>query len=162
MVSILDRAKYCIDTSCIIHAWRRAYPPKHFLSFWEHVTALIDAGVIIASEEVLNELKKKDDEIHEWTSTLPAHFSVEISDEQQAALAYIMGKHPRLVDTAKGRSEGDPFVISLALCFNPPLIVISEENHGKVNSPKIPDVCRIEGLTCIKLVELVQREDWTF
>ena len=154
------KAKYCIDTSCIIHAWRRAYPPKNFKSFWEKIMMLIEEGSIIASEEVINELKRKDDEIHKWIATLPEHFCHEIDDEQQRLLGYIMGRHPRLVDTAKGRSEGDPFVISLAMRFDPPLIVVTEEHHGKKDSPKIPDVCRIEGLTCIKLVELIQREDW--
>ncbi|PPC97166.1 DUF4411 family protein [Methylotenera mobilis] len=157
---VRDTAKYCIDTSSIIHAWLRAYPPKNFHSFWERVEELINSGVIIASVEVINELKKKDDAIHKWATALPSHFSVDIDDNQQALLAYIMGTHPRLVDTTKGRSEGDPFVISLALCYNPPLIVISEENYGKVSSPKIPDVCRAEGVTCIRLVELVQRENW--
>lgn len=161
-MTALESPKYSIDTSCIIHAWRRAYPPAHFTSFWAAVEVLIDNGTIIASIEVLMELKKKDDDIYQWVSSLPLHLFMELDNQQQAILSHIMGNYPRLVDTTKGRSECDPFVIALALAYQTPLIVISEENSGKLNSPKIPDVCRAEGIICIKLVELVQREGWVF
>lgn len=28
---------YSVDSSALIHAWRRAYPPKHFRGFWNAV-----------------------------------------------------------------------------------------------------------------------------
>lgn len=52
--------------------------------------------------------------------------------------------------------------IALAMSSSTPLIVISEENNGRKDSPKIPDVCRAEGLTCIKLVQLIELEGWVF
>lgn len=154
--------RYSFDTSAVIHAWRRAYPPEHFPTFWERITDLIVNGELVISEEVMGELKKKDDEIAHWASRLPENFIMEISDDQQQHLQHIMGNYPRLVDTAKGRSEGDPFVISLSMVFGGQLTIVSEENFGKVNSPKIPDVCKAEGLACIKLVELIRIEGWKF
>ena len=146
------KARYSIDSSSVIHAWRRAYPPKNFESFWGKIEDLIDSGEIVASVEVLNEMKKKDDEIYKWCLNRPASFSVEIDDEIQLHLNHIMGTYPRLVDTVKGRSGGDPFVIALARSNKPSsLTVISEENMGKKNSPKIPDVCRSENIDCIQI-----------
>ncbi|WP_020181832.1 DUF4411 family protein [Methylotenera sp. 1P/1] len=161
-MSALQMPRYSIDTSCIIHAWRRAYPPEHFTSFWEKLEGLITNGIVVASVEVLNELRKKDDDIYQWAQAQPSHLFMEIDDVQQPHLSHVMGRHPRLVDTTKGRSECDPFVIALALSFQEPLMVISEENNGKANSPKIPDVCRAENLTCIKLVDLIRLEKWVF
>jgi hypothetical protein len=152
--------RYSIDTSALIHAWRRAYPPKNFISFWEKLDQYIADGIIVASIEVRAELKKKDDEIHTWCDECPPDFCIDLDDEQQEHLAYIMGTYPRLVDTVKGRSEGDPFVIALARSHSPNLGVISQEGNGKKDSPKIPDVCRAEGITCLTLVEFIQAEDW--
>lgn len=53
------KAKYSIDSSSLIHAWRRAYPPEHFKTFWQRLEELVNSGVIVASIEVLNELKKR-------------------------------------------------------------------------------------------------------
>jgi hypothetical protein len=46
-----------------------------------------------------------------------------------------------LVDTVKGRSGSDPFVIALAASTNPTMTVVTEEYVGKV---RIPDVCNAE------------------
>ncbi|QJR10703.1 hypothetical protein DSM104443_01770 [Usitatibacter rugosus] len=73
-----------------------------------------------------------------------------------------MTKYPRLVDTATGRSAADPFVIAVARMRDPRLIVVSEENKGKLNSPKVPDVCAGEGIQCIQLVKLIETENWVF
>lgn len=154
------KAKYSIDSSSLIHAWRRAYPPEHFKSFWQKIEELVDSGVIVASIEVLHELKKKDDDLRAWAVAQNESLFIEIDDEQQGHLAHIMGTYPRLVDTAKGRSEGDPFVIALARhCA---LTVISEEQFGKRDSPKIPNVCQAEGINCYKLVDLIRSEGWVF
>ena len=155
-------ARYSIDTSSLIHAWRRAYPPENFVTFWEKFDDYVARGIIVASVEVKAELKRKDDDLHAWFDSRPDGFCKDIDDEQQEHLAYILGKHPRLVDTVRGRSECDPFVIALARAHSSPLIVISQEGEGKTNSPKIPDVCRIEKMTCLNLVDFIRAEDWRF
>jgi hypothetical protein len=155
-------ARYSIDSSSLIHAWWRAYPPANFATFWSRLDELIEGGVVVASVEVHNELKKKDDEVHAWCKVRAPKLCIEIDDSQQEHLAHILGTYPRLVDTAKGRSEGDPFVIALARSFDRPLHVISQEGPGKKNSPKIPDVCLAEGIQCWNLVQLIQAEGWRF
>lgn len=104
----------------------------------------------------------KDDDLFAWGKERKEALFVEIDDACQSQIVRIMGKYERLVDTAKGRSGGDPFVIALAATCRPPMTVISEEQPGKKNSPKIPDACSAEGIPCIGLADLIKQEDWKF
>jgi len=148
---------YSIDSSALIHAWRRAYRPKNFPSFWQHIDELIEEGRLKASIEVFNELKKKDDDIYEWCKERKDELIVELDGATQDAVVDLMTNYPRLVDTAKGRSGGDPFVIALAQSSGAQMTVVTEENPGKT---KIPDVCEAEGIDVMKIVDLIEQEGW--
>jgi Domain of unknown function (DUF4411) len=110
---------YSVDSSALIHAWRRIYRPKNFGFVWEGFDTLIEEGRFKASIEVYNELQKKDDELFAWCKERKEAMFVEIDDDTQAIVAKIMRDHPKLVDTTKGRSGADPFVIALAAANNP-------------------------------------------
>ena len=152
---------YCCDTSSLLHAWRRAYPPKSFKSFWAKLDRLIDAGRLVSSIEVLNELARKDDDLYAWAKEHKSMF-FDIDDDVQDAMAWIMAKYPRLVDTVTGKSGGDPFVISLALSHDPHLTLLHEEKGGSLKSPKIPYVCDQEKVPHIGLLDLIDLEGWSF
>ncbi len=152
---------YCCDTSSLIHAWRRAYPPKSFKSFWTRLDELIEAGRLVSSIEIYHELEKKDDDLFAWAKERKAAF-LEIDDDVQAAMGWIMGKYPRLVDTAKGKSGADPFVIAQAISATPQLVVLHQEAGGSLPSPKIPFVCNQEALAHIDLLALIDQEGWSF
>jgi hypothetical protein len=153
---------YCVDTSSLLHAWQRAYPPRRFPALWAAIEALVEQGRLLCSIEVYNELAKKDDEVSEWAKTRKAELCREIDDDVQVALLYVMARYPRLVDTKIGKSGGDPFVIAQALSANPRHVVVTEEQGGSDKSPKIPSVCKVEGIECINLLGLIEREDWSF
>ena len=153
---------YCIDTSSIIHAWRRAYPPSIFSSLWQKIDHLIDDGRLVASIEVLHELKKKDDDVYDWAKDRKESLFVEVDDETQESLVLIMANYPKLVDTGKGKSGGDPFVIALAHCRDPKLTVVTEENGGSDAKPKIPHVCACLGMLSIDVLKLITQEKWSF
>jgi Domain of unknown function (DUF4411) len=53
------RPVYSVDSSALIHGWRRAYRPKNFASVWARFDVLIDEGRLRSSIEVYNELEKK-------------------------------------------------------------------------------------------------------
>ena len=153
--------KYCIDTSALIHAWRRAYPIRHFRPVWDQIDNLIEQKRLVSSVEVLIELERRDDDLHEWAAERKEMFVDIEGDDLQIRMQEIMGTYPRLVDTRKNRSAADPFVIGLASLFDPPYIVITEEGPTtKIEKPHIPDVCVAEGIDCIKKLDLIQREDW--
>lgn len=150
---------YSIDSSSLIHGWRRVYRPKNFGVVWECMHVLMKEGRLRCSVEVLRELQKKDDELHRWCNDRKQEFCVEIDDACQTEVARLLAVHERLVDTTKGRSGADPFVIGLARTSEPSMIVVTEEHTGKV---RIPDVCNAEGTRWIRLADLIEEEDWKF
>jgi Domain of unknown function (DUF4411) len=154
-----DPAIYSIDSSALIHGWRRVYRPRNFGVVWEHLDALAEEGRLRASVEVLNELQKKEDELLAWCKERKEKLFVEIDDEIQTHLTRIMTNHSRLVDTVKGRSSADPFVIALAATIRPSMIVVTEEYEGRT---RIPDVCTAEKIEHCRLADLIERENWKF
>jgi hypothetical protein len=60
------QAVYSIDSSALIHGWRRVYRPKNFGFVWERFDSLIREGRLRSSIEVYNELERKDDELFKW------------------------------------------------------------------------------------------------
>ncbi len=153
---------YCIDSSSLIHASERAYPPRRFPRLWEAIENLVEAGRLIVSIEVYRELERKNDEVFAWAKDRKDALCREIDDGVQAHVVRLMRSYPRLVDTRKGKSGGDPFVLAQALAANPHLVVVTEEKGGSANSPKIPFVCAQEELLCINLLALIDAEDWRF
>ena len=152
---------YCIDTSALIHAWVRAYPPDVLPPLWNRIGALIDGGRLIAPVDVLFELKKKEgDALYEWCKYRSQMF-LEI-DGYQNEISYVMTKYPRLVDTVKGKSGTDPIVIALALSRNPKLVVVTEEKGGSASKPKMPYVCNQEDLRCIDVLQFIRDQQWQF
>jgi hypothetical protein len=150
---------YSADSSALIHGWRRIYRPKNFGFVWDRLRVLIEEGRFKASIEVYNDLEKKDDELFKWCKDLKDKLVVDIDETIQAHVARIMKTYPRLVDTVKGRSGSDPFVLALAASTNPIMTVVTEEFLGKV---RIPDVCTSEKIPYCGLADLIEREDWKF
>lgn len=151
-------AVYSVDSSALIHAWRRAYPPNNFPPFWTRLDNLIEEKRLYSSIEVLNEIKRKDDDLYEWCKRRSGIF-LPIDETLQDHVIEIMGTYPRLVDTVTGRSGADPFIIGLAQMHDPEWLVLSEENPGK---QRMPDVCKAESIRCIRLLQMIQEEGWVF
>ncbi|MGX7952824.1 DUF4411 family protein [Tsuneonella sp. HG249] len=153
---------YSIDTSSLLHAWRRAYPPEQFPGWWAKLDDLSDSGRLVASIEVYHELEKKDDEVFAWAKERKHLLFREIDEDVQDAVVSIMATYPRLVDTRTGKSGGDPFVIAQALALGSSACVLTEEDGGSDKSPKIPHVCKLESLECCNLIQMMKHEGWTF
>lgn len=151
---------YSLDTSAILDGWVRYYPPDIFPQLWLEIEALIEAGKMLISEEVLVELKKKDDDIYKWLLSRKEKCSVTDENIQKAA-SEILSNYPRLVDTRKNRSSGDAFVIAVAM-INNCAVVTAEGRTGKPDQPNIPDVCDGLGIRCLSLLELIRNEGWSF
>jgi Domain of unknown function (DUF4411) len=150
---------YSIDTSCLINAWNKSYQPDLFPSIWEHIDRLWRDDIIAVTEQVLQEIERKDDEIHAWCRERKDLFRP-IDDALQDKLAELMAAHERIAATGDGRNFADPFVISLAKTFDPALTVVTEEDRGKATNPKIPYLCQQEGLQCINFNGLLRATNW--
>lgn len=121
---------------------------------------LIRSGDLRASEEVMYELEKKDDEAYAWAKAQDGFF-VPMDDEIQDAVSTILADHPRLLDTRRGRSGADPFVIALAKTRGC-AVVTGERPSGSLKRPKIPDVCNAIDVEPMSLLDLIRRERWVF
>ena len=86
---------YCIDTSAILDGWARYYPPDVFAALWSNIEAMIEAGELIAPEEVLHEIEKKEDDLHKWAKTHAKMFHP-LDETVQKTTAEILTQFPRL------------------------------------------------------------------
>jgi hypothetical protein len=147
---------YSIDTSALLDCWIRHYPPDVFPSIWVRMEELIGKGVLMATEEVLFELKKVDDDVYRWAKKHASMF-VLVDEEIQRAVANILQSYPRLVDTRKNRSRADPFVIGLAQ-IKDCAVVTGEAVTGKIEKPNIPDVCMALGIRYLKPLDMFREQ----
>ena len=153
--------KYSIDTSAILDGWRRYYPPDIFPPLWGKLSQLIRDGDLIATEEVLIEIKKRDDdEVYAWVQQHRNMF-VPIDEQIQLMVAEILKDHPKLIDTRPNRSKADPFVIALARLHGC-AVVTGERPSNSSSRPNIPDVCALLKIRSINLLQLIREQGWRF
>src|SRR6266403_303961 len=145
---------YCVDTSAWIDGWARYYPPDVFPTLWTRLDELINAGDIVSSEEVYVELAKKSDELHDWIKDRKQMLVPLASDIQQRAVD-LLAEYPRLVDTLRNRSMADPFVIATAMVLGA-TVVTGEVLTGKMDKPRIPDVCEAKDILWISFLQMIR------
>ena len=152
--------KYVIDTSALIDWWVRFYPPESFPTLVTHMEALIGACDLRSSRAVLDELERQDDDLARWAKAQQVFF-IEDGDEVQDQVGYLVNKYFNHDKPEKGINGADPFVIGLALIADvPPLTVVSGENPGSRENPKIPWVCKEEDVPHINFLGLIKAEGW--
>jgi hypothetical protein len=148
---------YSVDTSALLEAWVRSYPPDVFSNLWRRFERLIADGRFVAVDEVHRELKKKEDDLCKWAEQQNGLF-VPLDTRLQRGAAAIINRFRTLTNTPTVmRGAADPFVIALAAERR--LAVLTAE-RSKPTRPRIPDVCRALGVECVTLVELFRREGW--
>lgn len=143
--------RYSVDTSLLIQGWRTYYPPDVFPGVWDGLAEMIAAGSIRASEEVREELERKDDELLAWADGR-ADLFVPIDAAVEAHVEKILSTHPKLIDERANRSAADPWVIALALT-NGCAVATHEKPSRSRKRPHIPDVCAAYGVNAVPFVE---------
>jgi hypothetical protein len=147
---------YSVDASALIYGWNEHYPPDVFPTVWDHLGSLAIAGRLLVSDEIAEELRRKDDNLYNWLRGFPTAV-VPLDGPIQQQVRTILSSHQRLLDTRKNKSGGDPFVIALAQVRNA-TVVTAELATNSLTRPKIPDVCAAIGVRCINLVDLFRAE----
>lgn len=140
--------------------WVRHYPPDVFPTLWIKLDEVINAGAIVSTEEVYIELAKKSDELHAWIKDRK-HVLVQLSEDIQQLVAKVLTEYPRLVDTLRNRSMADPFVIATAMGLDA-IVVTGEVLTGKMDKPRIPDVCEAKGIRWISFLQMIRELELTF
>ncbi|HTG45985.1 MAG TPA: DUF4411 family protein [Verrucomicrobiae bacterium] len=151
---------YCVDTSGWLDGWQRHYPPDVFPTLWTKIDSLITAGEIISSEEVYFELERKSDDLRDWVKARK-QMLVPLDEAVQIRAATLLAEYPRLVDTLRGRSKADPFVIATAMERNA-VVVTGEIVSGNLDKPRIPDVCQVKTIRCINFLQMIRELKLTF
>lgn len=148
---------YSIDSSGILDLFRY-YPPDVFPTIWTQMESAVTSRRIVAIDEVYRELEKKDDVAFQWLKSRRA-IVVELDVEIQRRVTTILASHPRLVDTRRNRSSGDPFVIALAQTRGLS-VVTGERASGVLAKPNIPDVCVALKIPWLNVLSMFRQEGW--
>jgi hypothetical protein len=152
--------RYSVDTSALMDGWVRYYTKDVFPGIWDSIDELINQKILIASSEVLKELEKQQDDLTAWALDRK-HMFLPIDDDIQVAISEILRDYPRLVDTRRDRSSGDPWVIALARVRNCSVLT-GERSTTKLEKPNIPDVCAAMGIRCVNMLQLFRDMGWVF
>ena len=147
---------YCFDTSAFIDAWRRYYLPH--LEFckpvWKLIDELMSSERIIISEEVLNELKDKDDEIFKFVKRYPKIVR-EIDEKQTEIASKILESHSQIIDKKKTtKNHADIFVMALASITGSTVVTFEGDNGGY----GIPTVCKPYKIECLRFQQFLEKE----
>lgn len=149
---------YSIDTSSLID-WHHYYPKDVFERLWEMFTASCDNSTLVVHEYVKEEISRKDDSLLTWVKNRE-NFIIPFDKEIQETATRIISDY-RLHEAAhSSKVVADPFVISLAIRHN--LKVVTEEKPGSRENPKIPFICRREGVSCMNIVGFMREMGWRF
>jgi hypothetical protein len=152
---------FSLDTSSLMNAWNRNYQIDILPSIWEHVETTLRSGVAVATVQVFEEIKKKDDAFAEWFEERKDVFEP-IDEPHLENLSGIMERYPRIASAGSGRNFADPWVISLAQCYDPPCCVVTEEGTSRnANNPKIPFVCDSEGIEWCTFNGFLRKSGWS-
>ena len=120
----------------------------------------MSAGEIFSSEEVYVELAKKADDLHDWVKDRK-EMLVPLTEEIQQIAIDLLRQYPRLVDTLRGRSKADPFVIATAI-ERTAVVVTGEPVTGNMTEPRIPDVCGAKNIKCITFLQMIRELKLSF
>ncbi len=116
-------------------------------------------GDLIATEEVLVELEKKEDDCYEWLKARE-HMVIPIDERIQPIVSHILARYPLLVGTLKNRNKADPFVIALASSHG--CVAVTQENRSNnLDRPKIPDICDALGVPVMNLLQMFRQLGWS-
>ena len=75
--------------------------------------------------------------------------------------AALLSEFPRLVETLRGRSKADPFVIATVVVRGA-VVVTGEPLTGKLDKPRIPDMCQVKQIRCIGFLQMIRELRLTF
>ncbi|PJN92761.1 DUF4411 domain-containing protein, partial [Amaricoccus sp. HAR-UPW-R2A-40] len=97
---------------------------------------------MLASIEVLHELKKKDDDVYGWAKDRKESLFVEIDAGCRPRSCGSCRPTQSLWTPGKESQEAIPFVIAQALAHNPRLVIVTQEAGGSADNPKFPRCLR--------------------
>ena len=152
---------FSFDTSAFINGQRDLFLPGTFGILWEQIANMIEAGEVLAVDEVKREVKKKDDDVARWVLARRGLF-IPLEHDIQNATKEVLAACPRLMaQHGANRNSADPFVVGLALARGG-TVVTQETPANSEKKPRIPDACRAVDVPWMTLPEFVDARGWRF
>lgn len=151
---------YVLDTSALIGAWVRVYPPDVMPGLWSNLDQMAERGQLHAPPEVLDEIAAQDDDLSLWIKRRERQIIIPTSRDVLLEARRILAIHPRLTMVGKGRGIADPFVIALAAIKGCP--VVTHEEGGSPDKPRIPFVCGEVQVRSMNMLGLIRAERMSF
>lgn len=153
---------FCTDTSALIYGWREAYPPDVFASVWDGIGQLASNGILIAPEEVLLELERREDELYQWARSHRSMFAQPDIVVQQE-VKKIVNRWPTFIpEISPDGAWADPYVIALATVRRAVVVTAEKPVGANARRPKIPNVCYALNIPCTDLLGLLRSQGWNF
>ena len=154
--------KYVFDTGPFISLFTNFYPST-FVTLWRNFDALIGAGEIVSTREVLREIEDQDDELRRWAKDNKAVFTTPGAEEGAfVAGIYAVAHFQANIEQRKliqGGRNADPFVIAKAAVSGASVVTLE---RLKPNAAKIPNICQHFDVPCLSLEAFMQEEGWKF
>ena len=155
---------YVFDTSSFIvlsHYYKNQFP-----SLWKNIGSQVKANKIISVREVFNEIESYalESDLKIWAKKNKTIFQT-MNEEESRIMSSIFREYPKfqnMVDRKsrlQGKPVADPFIVAKAIHIKG--TVISEENFQK-NGIKIPNLCRVKKISCLKLKGFMEEQNWSF
>ena len=158
---------YVFDTSSFIvlsHYYNDRFP-----SLWKRINDEVKFGRIISVKEVFNEIESYGPEtnLKTWVRENKKIFypmTGEAGEESQI-VSDIFREYPKFQNMIsqkslqQGRPVADPVIVAKAIHIKG--AVVSEETFQK-DGIKIPNLCQIQKISCFKLKEFMEKQNWKF
>lgn len=156
------KALYIIDASSWFEL-KDAYPEETFPGMWSKINNLISEKRVLSPRIVRDEIDRGHDNLIKWAKT-HSHIFVN-TDNLIPQVQKILREHPELIKPDAKYEEADPYVIALAASHKNDIagllpIIVTEENQKRPSC--IPYVAQTNGISSYKLLEMIQKEGWTF
>lgn len=154
---------YVFDTNALFALFNSYYRAR-FPSLWAQFDALIDAGKIVSTREVLREIDGTSIKgLEEWCKDNKAIFTVPSAEEGAfVAQIYKVAHFQQNIERRKlvnGGKNADPFVIAKAKAASGSVVTLEK---AQPNSVKIPTICEYFGISCMTLEGFMEAENWEF
>jgi len=160
------RVEYLIDTNILVEA-QKTYPRSMFPQVWNQLSWGISQGIIHFVPDVIEELKKGNDDLVEWISSHNGLSKLKTRDNTSVVQRYIEiirfidvspAYNDKALRTWSDGSIADPWLIAAALCHGHTIVTYEKPARIKgtpCGKPKIPDICKDFNVCCITILQLL-------
>jgi hypothetical protein len=152
---VTEKPTYCLDTSALTYGFYDVYRASQFISLWDRLSDLVEEGRLVAPVRVYQELQRQDDDLYRWVRTRKQMF-IDADNEQLATTFRLSRDFPYLLRRHKDMKPGDAWVIAVAVQRG--FTVVSNENPGSLENPKIPFICSRYHIGHVKFSAIIHAE----